>query len=253
MMVDAGSKKGAIDETEREFIQNVFEFDDMTAGDIATHRTDVTILWTEDSPEEWAKTIYEIRHTLYPVCGESPDNVVGILDSRDYFRLRDRSRDALKAIIKPAYFVPETIKADVLFRNMKKNRTSLAVVLDEYGGMEGVVTINDLLEELVGEFSDEPAGNQDNEPHIQKLDSATWAVFGNIPLSDIEEATGVALENEEYDTFTGLVFDALGMVPADGKQNIDLEIGRLVIHISYIAEHQVEQATIQVKPLPAQQ
>ena len=248
MMVDAGSKKGTIDEEEREFIQNVFEFDDMTAGDIATHRTDVTILWTEDSPEEWAKTIYEIRHTLYPVCEESPDNVVGILDSRDYFRLQDRSQDSLKTIIKPAYFVPETIKADVLFRNMKKSRTSLAVVLDEYGGMVGVVTINDLLEELVGEFSDDADGGQNDEPHLQKVDDSTWAVFGNVPLSDIEEATGVALENEEYDTFTGLVFDALGMVPADGKQDIDLEAGRLIIHVSHIAEHQVEKATIQVKP-----
>lgn len=248
MMVDAGSKKGTIDETEREFIQNIFEFDDLTAGDIATHRTDVTILWTEDPPEEWAKTIYDIRHTLYPVCEDSPDNVVGILDSRDYFRLQDRSREALKAIIKPAFFVPETIKADVLFRNMKKSRTSLAVVLDEYGGMVGVVTINDLLEELVGEFNDDADGSGSDEPHLQKLEDDTWAVFGSVPLADIEEATGVALENDEYDTFTGLVFDALGMIPADGKQSIDLETGRLVIHISHIAEHQVEKATIRVKP-----
>ncbi len=253
MMVDAGSKKGAIDEEERDFIQNIFEFDDLTAGDIATHRTDATLLWTEDSPEEWAKTIHNVRHTLYPVCDDSPDKVVGILDSRDYFRMTDRSREALMASIKPAYFVPETIKADVLFRNMKQSRTSLAVVLDEYGGMVGIVTINDLLEELVGKFSDEATGSQSDEPHLQQTGDDTWAVFGNVSLSDIEDATGIALESEEYDTFTGLVFDLLGMVPADGKQSIDLESDQLSIHISQVSAHQVESAAIRRKPTAASQ
>ena len=119
MMVDAGSEKGAIDYEEKEFIQNVFEFDDLMAGEIATHRTDVTILFLEDSDEEWEQIIHDSRHTLYPVCDNSPDQVVGILNAKDYFRLSDKTRQSvLEGAVRPAYFVPETVKADVLFRNM---------------------------------------------------------------------------------------------------------------------------------------
>ena len=146
MMVDAGSEKGAIDQQEKDFIQNVFEFDDLTAEEIATHRTDITILWIEDSMGVWEQTIHDSRHTLYPVCEESADNVVGILNAKDYFRLSEKSRDTvMREAVKPAFFVPATIKADVLFRNMRQTRNSMAVVLDEYGGVVGIVTLNDLI------------------------------------------------------------------------------------------------------------
>ena len=125
MMVDAGSEKGAIDEQEKEFIQNVFEFDDLTAEEIAVHRTEVTILWMEDPMEEWEKTIHDSRHTLYPVCEGSPDNIIGILNAKDFFRLSDKSRESvLENTIKQPYFVPENVKADVLFRNMKEKKES---------------------------------------------------------------------------------------------------------------------------------
>ena len=158
MMVDVGSEKGAIDREEKQFIQNVFEFDDLTAGDIATHRTDIDMLWLDESMDDWKATIHSSRHTLYPVCDETADNIVGILNAKDYFRLDDRSRGAvMQAAVKPAYFVPESVKADLLFRNMKRSRNALAVVLDEYGGMLGIITINDLVEQLVGELGDEDA------------------------------------------------------------------------------------------------
>lgn len=122
MMVDAGSEKGTIDEQEKEFIQNVFEFDDLTAREIAVHRTDVTMLWVEDSMEEWNKTIHNSRHTLYPVCGDSADNIIGILNAKDFFRLDDKGRESvMQNAVKTPFFVPETIKADVLFRKMKKS------------------------------------------------------------------------------------------------------------------------------------
>lgn len=143
MMVDVGTQKGTIDHEEKQFIQNVFEFDDLTAGEIATHRTDLTILWMKESMEEWEATIHGSRHTRYPVCGESADNVVGILNAKDYFRLTDRSRETvLEQAMESPYFVPDSVKADVLFRNMKGGCHPLAVVLDEYGGMTGIITIN---------------------------------------------------------------------------------------------------------------
>ena len=146
MMVDAGSKKGVIDQEEREFIQNVFEFDDRTVAEFATHRTELTVLWQEDSDEVWDATIRESRFAKYPVCGETADDVIGVLNVRDYFRLQDRSRtQVMEKAVRPAYFVPQHLRADVLFREMKRTRNHFAVVLDEYGGVTGVVTMNDLL------------------------------------------------------------------------------------------------------------
>lgn len=247
MMVDAGSENGTIDHQEKEFIQNVFEFNDIMVGNISTHRTDVVVLWLEDSDQVWEKTIHESRHTLYPVCDGSPDKIVGILNAKDYFRLSDKSRQSvMDQAVHPAYFVPETIKADLLFRNMKKTRNTMAVVMDEYGGMVGIITIYDLIEELVGDLGDEPDDPGDPEPYIEKLDSGLWKLVGNVPLKDIHEATGLELCSEDYDTFTGFVFDALGTIPDNGEQDIDLELKGMKIHISRILDHQVDLATIAV-------
>ena len=249
MMVDAGSEKGTIDHQEKEFIDNVFAFNDIFAEDIATHRTDVTILYLEDDDAVWEETIHESRHTLYPVCDSSPDNVVGILNAKDYFRLADKSREqVLAAAVRPAYFVPETIKADVLFRNMKKTRNSLAVVIDEYGGMVGIVTLNDLIEELVGDLNEESGGSANSEPHIEKLSDSAWKLIGNVELCDIQEETGISLTSEDYDTLSGLVFDRLGMVPDDGAQNIDLQLPGCSLHIDYVEDHQIASARLQRKP-----
>ena len=120
MMVDVGSERGTIDIEEKEFIQNVFEFDDIKAEDIVTHRTDIIMLDIEDSMEEWNKTVLSSKHTRFPVFEETKDNVIGVLNTKDYFRLEDKSRNSvMQEAVYRAYFVPETVKADVLFRNMK--------------------------------------------------------------------------------------------------------------------------------------
>lgn len=251
MMVDAGSEKGTIDYEEKEFIQNVFEFDDLMVGEIATHRTDVTILFLEDSDEEWEQIIHDSRHTLYPVCDNSPDHVVGILNAKDYFRLSDKTRQSvLEGAVRPAYFVPETVKADVLFRNMKQTHNTLAVILDEYGGMVGIVTLNDLIEELVGELNEDLPSYDSSEPYIAQQTESSWEINGNISLEEIKDETGVDLENDDYDTLGGLVFDILGQIPHDGPQNIDLEAEQLHIHVSYIKDHQIEKAVIEKIELP---
>lgn len=245
MMVDAGSEKGAIDEQEREFIQNVFAFDDLTAQEIAVHRTDVTVLWMEDSMEEWAKTIHNSRHTLYPVCRDSADKIIGILNAKDYFRLNDRSRTAvMRNAVKEPFFVPATIKADVLFRKMKKTRNIMAIVLDEYGGMVGIVTLNDLIEQLVGDLGEDTAEEAAAEPHVEQMDENTWAIIGNAELSDIEQALGVDIGQEDVDTFTGLVFGQLDMIPSDGAHNIEMDFGGLHIHITRVENHQIVHATV---------
>jgi putative hemolysin len=251
MMVDAGSEKGAIDEQEKEFIQNVFEFDDLNAEEIAVHRTEVTILWVEDSMEDWAKTIHESRHTLYPVCHDSADNVIGILNAKDYFRLDDKSREnVMNEAVKAPFFVPETIKADVLFRKMKKTRNVMAIVLDEYGGMVGIITLNDLIEQLVGDLGEDTPEEAAAEPHVEQLDENLWAIVGNAELYDIEQALGVDIGLEEVDTFSGLVFSELDMIPNDGDQNIELDFKGLHIHITRVEDHQIAYATVTKLAVP---
>lgn len=243
MMVDAGREKGAIDEEEKEFIHNVFEFDNKTAGELLTHRMDVILLWLDETDDEWEKTINESRYSIYPVCGESPDDVIGILHTKDYFRLKDRSRgNVLEKSVKPAQFVPETVRADVLFKNMKKNRTHFAVVLDEYGGMSGIITISDLIEELLGEMDDDISLPVE-PPLIEAIGTSTWRVKGTVPLDELAQTTGTALPLEEYDTFAGMVFALLGNIPPDGSTP-ELEEYGLLIKVNEINEHRLEKATV---------
>ena len=242
MMVDVGSEKGTIDEAEKEFIQNVFEFDDLSAEEIVTRRTEVVLLDLEDSMDEWKEIIFTTQYTLYPVCEGSADKIVGILNSKDFFRLDDRSREnVLKKAVKPAYFVPNMVKADTLFRNMKKEKQTMAVVLNEYGGMIGIITINDLVEQLVGDL-----GYDNEDEGIELIGENTWEVHGSTLLEDVSEAIGVALACEDYDTFNGLVFHELGSVPEDGA-SIELEVNDLVIKVAEIKKHQVEQAIVTLK------
>lgn len=243
MMVDVGSENGTIDDDEKQFIQNVFEFDDLTANEIAVHRTDVSMLWLDESMEEWEKTIHDSRHTLYPVCGETVDDVVGVLNAKDYFRLSDKSREnVMKEAVRPPYFVPETVKADVLFRNMRKTKYFFAIVLDEYGGMNGIITMNDLIERLVGDIVEEEVA-EEVVPDIIPLDSETWKISGAAPLSDVAEALSMELPVDEYDTFGGLVFGNFGSVPEDGT-TFEIEACGLAIKVTDVRDHQIEAALV---------
>lgn len=247
MMVDVGSEKGTIEHQEKEFIQNVFEFNDIMAESIATHRTDVVMLWMEDDMEVWAETIHNSRHTFYPVCDGSPDNIIGVLNAKDYFRIEDKSRNkVMEQAVYPAYFVLETTKADVLFRNMKTNKNAIAIIIDEHGGMTGIVTMNDLVEELVGDLNDDTEDEKSREPYVEKVEEHTWLVHGNPELEVLEDALGMEIASEGFDTLSGLVFQKLGVIPEDGTQNIELEIQGMQIHITCIREHQIEETVIKI-------
>lgn len=250
MMVDVGSEKGTIDYEEKEFIQNVFEFDDLSADEIATHRTDIVFLNLDETMDEWNETIQNSRFSLYPICDDSADNIVGILNTKDYFRLEDKSFElVMKNAVIPAYFVPESVKADVLFRNMKQNHHTLAVVLDEYGGVSGIVTLNDLIEQLVGDLG-EDLDLEENITPIEKISDNIWKIHGSAELEDISETIGISLPYDEYDTFNGLVFNALGTIPQDGT-NIELETDGLEIKVTSIRNHQVESAIVKLIAPPA--
>ena len=246
MMVDTGSRKGTINPEESEMIHNVFEFNDLSVNDIATHRRDVTVLWTDDSEEEWNEIIRQTHHTMYPVCSEDIDNIVGVLNVRDYFCLTDHSREnVLKNAVKPAFFIPESVRADVLFRRMKQTRCHFAIVLDEYGGMEGIVTITDLLSEIVGDYDEE------EEPEIVKLSDDSWQIRGTTSLEDVEDAIGISFDEEDCDTFGGLILSRKGFIPKDGSQ-FEMELSGLLIHVTEIQGHRIENTVVQRLPEEAE-
>lgn len=243
MMVDAGSEKGAINHSEKEMIQNIFEFDDKSAGEVMTHRTEVSLLWLDESIEQWDDTINESRHTIYPVCDDSIDNIVGVLNAKDYFRIKEKTRaKIMQFAVKPAYFVPETVRTDVLFRNMKKSRNHFAIVLDDYGGMSGIITMSDLLEELVGDLEDDNSLPIE-PPLIERIDSYTWKIQGSTPLEMLSKQLGVSLPDDDYETFGGLVFGLLGTIPEDGSTP-ELEEYGLIIKVTEIKEHRLVSALV---------
>ena len=242
MMVDAGSEKGTIDEDEREFIQNVFEFDDLTADDIMTHRTDVRFLDKEDIYETWKDIIFSSKYTFYPVCDDGVDNVVGILNTKKYFRLTNQDKETvLRDAVEDAYFVPENIPADVLFRNMKKEKQQFAVVLDEHGGVSGILTISDLVEQLVGDLVSDTENTEDDA--IRKTGDNSWTVDGGVSLEELSKAIGTDLESEFYDTLNGLVFTVLETVP-EINDEITLEKHNVTIKVVAVENHQVKTAQV---------
>ncbi len=247
MLADAGSKNGSIDEEENELIQNVFEFNDLTAGEIATHRTDMVVLWQEDSDADWEKTISESRFTRFPICGESVDQVIGVLNAKLYFRLKDRCREnVMREAVTSAYLVPETVKADLLFKNMKVNHTSFAIVLDEHGGVEGVITVNDLVECLVGDLTDTEVTDKLEQPAVEQLEPGVWRVRGDIAIDDLVKEIGVVIPEGDYDTFNGFVFSLLDSIPEDGS-SFEAEVENLKIHVTEVKDHCIESAILSRK------
>ncbi len=251
LLVDEGSEKGAIQYAEKEMIENVFEFNDKTAEDVMTHRTEISLLWMDENDEQWEKTIIGSRHTMYPVCDETTDNIQGVLNAKDYFRLKNKNRDnVLKNAVKPPYFVPETVKTNILFLNMKQSRNHFAVVLDDKGGMSGIITMNDLLEQIVGDLDDN-LRSEEPKMLIERVDSCTWKIPGSASLKMVTQHLGVNLPEKDYDTFGGFVFGILGFIPDDGKKP-ELEAYGLTIKVVEIKNHQLEKAVVSIGKAPSE-
>lgn len=242
MMVDAGSEKGTIDSDEKEFIQNVFEFDDTDVGEICTHRKEVELLWLEDDMTVWNDTISNSRRSKFPVCKENADDVVGILDVKDYYRLADKTRtNVMKHCVEEPQFVLETTKADVMFEKMKKSRNYFAVVLDEYGGMCGILTLNDLVQQIMGELLGED--EEDCGEDITRLDDNSWRILGETPIKDVCEELDVSIPDDEYDTFGGFIFGCLGSIPEDGSR-FEIEANGMRINVNDVKNHCVVNANV---------
>ncbi|AMJ40111.1 hemolysin family protein [Anaerotignum propionicum] len=247
MMLDQGSEKGTIDLEESTFIRNVFAFDDIPVEQACTHRVDVVMLEIEDDMETWDKIILENRFTYFPICGEDSDDILGVLDTKSYFRMKERSRELVmeEAVEKP-YFVPETMKADVLLRNMRKNRRHFAMVLDEYGGLSGVITLRDLVQLLIGDML-----NDAEEEEIKSIGEEEWRIMGSASLEDVSDALNIPLPIDEYETYGGFIFSELGKIPEDGSQFTIVTCG-MEIHVKEVLNHRIGETVVRILPVTSE-
>ena len=247
MMVDLGEERGAIEANEKELIENIFEFNNTTAEDVMVHRTDMVMVWAGDSDEEIIRTIRDSGMSRFPVYEEDADDIVGILNTRDYLLNAQLPRPkALRELLRPAYFVPESVRTDVLFRDMQSKKVHLAIVVDEYGGTSGLVTMEDLLEEIVGNIYDE--FDPQEEKDIEKLEDNLWKISGSCQLEQVSEALEIEFpEDEESDTLGGLVFAQLSVIPRDGTQ-LEVDAHGLHIKVTEITDRRVEWALVSKLP-----
>jgi len=242
-MVDRGEERGAIEKEERELIENVFEFNNSTAGEVMVHRTDVAMVWVNDTDEKIMDLIRTSGLTRFPVYEEDQDDVIGILNTRDYLlNARQPVPKPVRELLRKAYFVPETVHTDVLFRDMQSRKIHLAVVVDEYGGTSGILTMEDLIEELVGDIYDEFDPKEERE--IIPLGDNLWRIAGGAELEDVAAALDLRFpEDEEAETLGGLVFAALDVIPADGTHP-RVDVCGLHIQVEQLSERRVEWARV---------
>ena len=244
-MVEEGEESGAIQTNEKEFIENVLEFDNSTAKDVMVHRTDMVTLPAGAEEDTILEVIRQSGLSRFPVYGDDVDDIVGVLSTRDYLlNFHQPSPKPLKELLWPAYFVPETVPADVLFRDMQGKKTHLALVVDEYGGTSGLVTLEDLLEELVGNIYDEFDPQEEQE--IIALDDGRWRVSGSADLEEMAETMGFELPKDgeiDYDTLGGLVFSQLSVIPEDGSRPAVDALG-LHIQVEELCDRRVEWALV---------
>lgn len=236
---------GGVEPSQKEFIENLFEFDDTPVEEICTHRSEVVCLYLNDDKETWKKTILENRHTLYPVCDEDNDDVVGILDTRDYFRLDSIEQDNVinKAMDQP-FFISQNMKADVLLKEMKIKKVYFAILLDEYGGMTGIVTLHDIIETLLGEIQED---DDIEEPDpIQQIDSDQFRIYGQADIEDVEKALGISLEDEDCDTFGGYILNHYGQIPDEGS-HFKVSLDLMDVYVKEVKNHRIGQTIVQIK------
>ncbi|MCP1110084.1 putative hemolysin [Lachnospiraceae bacterium PF1-21] len=237
MLVLESRSQGNIDSEETNFIENVFEFDDMDVEQICTHRTDTLLLDADEDLAAWDEVIYESHHTNYPVFKENRENIIGILNTKTYFRLKERTKEkALTEALEKPHFVPETMKANVLFRKMQDTRLYFAVVLDEYGGLTGIITLHDLVEELVGNLYDLQEEVQPQE--IEQRSENEWIIQGAADIQSVEKALDIELPEGDYDTFGGFILKEIDRIPEDHESFI-FETNNLVIQVKDVESHRI--------------
>ena len=229
MMIDQGEENGTIEEDEKEYINNVFEFNDITASEIMTHRTDMFAVDINTSAEELLEEIIkdDCKHSRIPVYDETIDEIKGILYVKDLIKNIQKKSFKIKSIMKEAYFVSQSKLINELFKEMQKNKVQIAIIVDEYGGTAGLVTMEDILEEIVGDIYDE---YDEIEEEYEKIDDKTYLISGSMPIYDVNKILGSNIPEGDYDTLSGYLQEELGRIPSE-EENPVIETKELTFKI----------------------
>lgn len=247
MMVDVGGEKGVIEDTQKEMINNIFEFDDIDVGDIMTHRTDMIAAEADEPLSEVVNLSMENGFSRIPVYDNDPDNIVGIAYVKDLLKYIGSdlpSELTLRDIIREAFFVPETMECGDLFQQMTDNHIQMAIVVDEFGGTAGVVTLEDILESIVGNIQDE---YDDEEEEISKIDDTTFTVDGITYIDELDEIFSTPLPEGDYDTIGGFIISELGYLPQDGEMNV-VEYSNLRFTVLNVEDRRIGRVKIEILP-----
>lgn len=251
MMVDVGGEKGVIEDTQKEMIDNIFEFDDLDAGDVMTHRTEMTAIEVTRSLEEVAELAVENGYSRIPVYEDDPDSIVGVLYAKDLLKYVGHNIPedlTIDKVMRKTLYVPETQNCGDLFKAMNESRTQFAVVVDEYGGTAGIVTLEDVLESIVGNIQDE---YDDEEEEIKQINDTTFTVDGTTDLDEVDELVGVELPEGDYDTLGGFVISLLGYLPSEiGEEPIVAEYKNLKFTVLSIDERRIDEIKVEILPEP---
>lgn len=251
MMVDAGEEKGVIGENAKDMISNIFDFSDTTVVEVMTHRTDIHAVEDTSSVQDVVRLSMKEGCSRIPVYHEDLDTVVGILYVKDLLRfvVPEASPDVpIAQLMRPAYFIPEGKKCSDLFKEMTERKVQIAIIVDEYGGTEGLITMEDLLESIVGNIQDE---YDHEEEEIRKLAENKFTVDGITPIDEIEDLVGVELPETEYDTIAGLMMERLGRVPSPGEHP-SVTIPPLTLTVGAVSDRRITKILIE-KKVPAPQ
>lgn len=241
MMIDEGEEKGTIDQEEKELLNNVFEFNDTTASKIMTPRIDIFALKISQDLYEVLDELDDYKYSRIPVYEDTIDNIKGIILIKDILKdLRDKKKINIKKLIKEVHFVPESVPIDKLFRQLQRNKMQMAIVIDEYGGTAGLVTMEDILEELVGNIFDE---HDEEELEYELIDENTYMVNGNISIGDLEKIIGIEISDGDYETLSGYLLGKLEELPPEGEETI-IEDGKLTYKIEEYEDKRIKRVKI---------
>ena len=248
-ILEEGQGNGEIREEGKKMINAIFAFDDKLAHEIMTPRTDVFMIDIQDPIDEFIEDLMRLQYSRIPVCDGDSDNIIGILHVKDYMikAYQDGFENVdIRSILRKAYFVPETKKIDTLFFELQKTKQHIAILIDEYGGFAGIVTMEDIIEEVMGDIDDE---YDEEETEIVKVDENTYMIDGNTDLDDINEELGLELASENSETLGGFIIELLGDLPdEEEKEDKVIEYENLVFKIESVKDRRIEKVKLYITP-----
>lgn len=241
-MVEYSHEEGVIENEEKKMIVNVVDFGDTVAGDIMVPRVDMVMVDEKSSYEEILQVFREERYTRIPVYEETPDNVIGILNVKDFLLIEDKENFVMKELLREPLYTYEYKKTSALMMDMRKTGANIVIVLDEYGITAGLITLEDMLEEIVGEIRDE--FDADEDEGITKVSDLEHLIDGSTNLDDINDRIGLELSSDEYESIGGLIMEKLGRIPAEGEI---INLDNIVLTVKKMDHARIEKVCLKLK------